>query len=124
MTRYPSTRSYLGITALSVLAFVLLACSSLGLAPAQTLDQKIAYGYAQNAGVRQAAATALENHRLEVGEARAVLETTNQIRSVLDASKAATDVGDLKTAEARLALAISLLAALQQRLNQTEMAAT
>lgn len=115
--KHPSTRQCLSITAASFLAFAILACSQLGLAPAENLEQKIAYAYGTNTGVRNAAASALENGRLGKSEAVAVLEITNQVRSLLDASKAALGAGDVATAEGRLTLAVSLLTALQSRLN-------
>lgn len=103
---------------LMVLATILLtACASLGLAPAQNIEQRIAYGFSQNAALRSAAATAAENGRLGKQEAMAVLEITDQARVLLNAAKSAATFGDINTAEARLSLAVSILAALQNRLN-------
>ncbi len=105
---------------LMVLATIFVAamgCQSIGLAPAQSLDDRIAYSYGTLSGFRTAAAIAVENGRLANTEGHAVLETTNQIRAILDAAKAATTAGDVATAEGRLTLAVSLLTALQTRLN-------
>jgi uncharacterized protein YkwD len=103
--------------ALIIMALICYGCQSIGLAPAQNFEQKLAYSYSQNSGTREAAATALENGRLGKQEAQAVLEITNQIRTLLDAARVANGVGDISTAEARLTLAISLLQSLQNRLN-------
>jgi len=116
--KYPSPRQYAGITAASLLVFFMLGCSSVGLAPAQNMEQRIAYAYATNFGLRNSAATALNGGRIEAKEAGAALEITNQARTLLDAARMANGVGDTKTAEARLVLALSVLQALQNRLNE------
>jgi hypothetical protein len=106
--------------AIAIAITCLLGCQAIGLTPATNLDQRLAYSFGQVTAVRDAATVALQNHRLGASEAKSVLAVTDNARSVLDASRDALAVGDTKTAEARLALAVSLLAALQTRLNAKE----
>jgi hypothetical protein len=103
--------------ALLGMLLVLQACASLGLAPAETLSQRISYAYSQNTALRTAAANALNAGQLKVDDARYVLAVTDNGRTLLDASKAALLGGDISTAEGRLILALNILDTLQGYLN-------
>lgn len=101
------------------LSFLILAgCASLGLAPATTFPEKLAYAVSQNAAVRQAAANALEAGDIAIADAQSVLKLTDEARTLLDASRLAADAGDLSTAEARLGLATTILVKLQAYLRE------
>lgn len=100
------------------LLITLAACQTIGLAPAANMEQRIAYAFSTNAAVRNAVASSVEQGRIEKKEAVAVLEITNQARALLDGAQVANGAGDIATAEGRLSLAVSLLTALQTRLNQ------
>jgi hypothetical protein len=95
------------------LLFLLTACASLGLAPASSFDERLAYAVSQNAAVRETAAVSLERKEISVDDARRVLKITDEVRTALDAARLAAGSGDVSTAEGRLQLATSILINLQ-----------
>lgn len=96
------------------IAFLLLAgCAQIGLAPASTFDQRLAYAVSQNAAVRRTAANSLNAGEITVEDAQFVLKTTDESRTLLDAARVASGAGDVSTAEGRLALAVNVLTQLQ-----------
>ena len=92
---------------------ILTACASLGLAPASSLEERLAYAVSQNAAVRETAAVSLERNELALEDARRVLKITDEVRTALDAARLAAGAGDVSTAEGRLQLATSILINLQ-----------
>ncbi len=95
---------------------ILTACASLGLAPASSFDERLAYAVSQNAAVRNAAAVSLERQEIALEDAQRVLKITDEVRAALDAAGLASGVGDVSTAEGRLQLATALLINLQNYL--------
>lgn len=95
------------------LLLIVAACSSLGLAPASTFDERLAYAVSQNAAVRNAAAVSLERNELALEDAQRVLKITDEVRTALDAARLAAGAGDVSTAEGRLQLATSILVNIQ-----------
>lgn len=95
------------------LLLILTACASLGLAPASTFEERLAYAVAQNAAVRETAAVSLERNELALEDARRVLKITDEVRTALDAARLAAGAGDVSTAEGRLQLSLSILTNLQ-----------
>lgn len=95
---------------------ILSACAQLGLAPASTFEERLAYAVSQNAAVRQTAAVSLENGEISLEDAQRVLKLTDQVREGLDAARFAAGAGDVSTAEGRLQLATSILIELQNYL--------
>ena len=97
------------------IAFLLLlaACAQLGLAPASSLDQRIAYAYGTHTAVLESTTAALEAGDIGIEDAQRVLKVADQSRQALDAAKLALNAGDVQTAEGRLQLAVSLLTELQ-----------
>lgn len=102
--------------ALIPLLFLLTACASLGLAPASTFEERLAYAVSQNAAVRTAAAVSLERNEIALADAQRVLKITDEVRTALDAAKLASGLGDTSTAEGRLQLATAILIELQNYL--------
>lgn len=98
------------------LLFLLTACASLGLAPASTFEERLAYAVSQNAAVRNAAAVSLERNEIALADAQRVLKITDEVRTALDAAKLASGLGDTSTAEGRLQLATAILIELQNYL--------
>lgn len=98
------------------LLFLLTACAQLGLAPASSFDQRLAYAVSQNAAVRNAAAVSLERQEIALEDAQRVLKITDEVRTALDAAKFAAGAGDVSTAEGRLQLATAILIELQSYL--------
>jgi len=108
----------LKITALAVMLCLLQACASLGLAPAETVSQRLSYAYSQNAALRTAAATSLAAGTITADDGRYVLAVSDNSRTLLDAARAALAGGNVETAEGRLVLALSVLEQLQAYLNK------
>ncbi len=95
------------------LLFLLTACASLGLAPAASFEERLAYAVSQNAAVRNAAAASLERQEIALDDAQRVLKITDEVRTALDAARVASGAGDVSTAEGRLQLATAILIELQ-----------
>jgi hypothetical protein len=109
MKRHP----FAAITAAYFLFALLAGCAQLGLAPATTFDERLAYAVSQNAAVRTAAANSLDAGEIQLQDAKFVLKTTDEARTLLDAAKLASGAGDVSTAEGRLGVAVSVLTNLQ-----------
>ncbi len=101
----------------TVLATLLAGCSSLGLAPAQSLTQKIAYAYATHTAILQATTTAVQSGSLSSTDAEQVLKLADQSKTILDAAVSLSASGDVTGAANKLALATAALTALQAFLN-------
>jgi hypothetical protein len=101
---------------LPFLLVMMSACSSLGLQPAETIDQKIAYSYGIHTAVLQTAAMLAQSGTLSKADAAQVLALADQSRSLLDAAKT-IEATDAATASNKLALAASILTQLQTYLN-------
>lgn len=97
-----------------LLLLTLVGCASLGLAPAQSFDQKLAYAYGTHTAVLQAAASAVTAKTLSPSDGEQVLKLADESRALLDAAKAA---GDTATGGNKLALATTILTQLQTYLN-------
>lgn len=95
------------------LLLILTACASLGLAPASSFEERLAYAVSQNAAVRNAAAVSLEHNEIALEDAQRVLKITDEVRTALDAARLAAGAGDVSTAEGRLQLATAILIELQ-----------
>ena len=96
-----------------VVLLLLAGCASLGLAPASSFEDRLAYAVSQNAAVRKTAAVSLENGEIALEDAQRVLKLTDEVRTALDAARLASGAGDISTAEGRLQLATSVLVNLQ-----------
>lgn len=96
----------------------LAACAQVGLQPAQSFEQRLAYAYATNTAVREASTAALTAGEISADDMAHVLALNDQARALLDAARIASGAGDLGTAEARLTLATSVLTQLQTYLRE------
>lgn len=98
-----------------LLAVLLTACAAFQ--PAQSFDTQLAYAYGTHTAVLTAAANAVEHNTLSSADAKEVLQVADDAKTLLDAAKLAAGVGDLTTAEGKLALATNLLQQLLDYLN-------
>lgn len=98
--------------ALGLLCALLTACASLGLAPAKTLSDRLAYGYSTLSAVQYAAATATTAGELSYSDAEDVLKLADQSRVLLDGAKAVLAT-DPEAAATKLSLAVAILTQLQ-----------
>jgi hypothetical protein len=102
---------------LTLILSTLIGCQSLGLAPAQSLDQKIAYAYGTHTAVLEAATSAVNSDRLSIADAQQVLILADQSKQLLDAGRIAERANDTVTANSKITLATTVLAQLQTYLN-------
>lgn len=108
----------ISLTALILLA--LSACASLGLEPAASLEDRIAYAVSNNAAVRNSAATSAQLGEISREDAARVLAITDQVRLSLNAARVAAGSGDFETAEGRLQLASAILIEVQNFLRSRQ----
>jgi hypothetical protein len=100
------------------LALVFLtACASLGIAPAQSFNQKLAYAYGIHTAVLQATTQSVKTGTLSSHEASQILDMADQSKVLLDSAGRLSLAGDPVGASNRLALASAALSALQNFLN-------
>ena len=91
---------------------LITACASLGLAPADSFDARLAYAYGTHTAVLQAASAAVNAGTLTPKDGEAVLTLAQQSRTLLDSARAVEST-DPSTAAGRLTLAASILTQLQ-----------
>lgn len=84
--------------------------SAIGLEAPKSFREKLAYGYTLNASVRQGAAAALTAKRIEVDDAKRVLDMTDLARHALDEARR-LEQADPSTSLGRVQYAIGLLTA-------------
>lgn len=87
-------------------------CQSLGLAPAQSFDQKLAYAYGVYTGVQQATASAVSAGTLKPADASQVLNVCDQARALLDSARS-IEATDPNGAANKLVLATTVLTQVQ-----------
>lgn len=102
-----------------MIAAALVACGTLLVSP-QSFSEKLALGYATHTAVLTAATNALNAHEISSADAEQVLKIATESRRVLDGAKLASEAGDVKTAEGRLALGMSVLVQLQAFLRERQ----
>ncbi len=100
---------------LAAVILMLSACSSLGLAPAQSLDAKLAYGYAGVTAALNTIATATNAGQLTSAQATNANNLALQAKSILDTARA-LETTNATSAQNDLTLALSSLTAIQQYL--------
>jgi hypothetical protein len=103
--------------ALGLLCALLSACASLGLAPAKSLSDRLAYGYSTLSAVQFAAANATNAGELSATDAEAVLKLADQSHVLLDGAKTLLPT-DPDGAATKLDLAVAILAELQNQLRK------
>jgi hypothetical protein len=91
----------------------LVSCAQLGLAPAQSFNQQLAYAYGANTAALQAATSSLDAGGITSSDMEKVIDLHGQVRTLLDAAKATAATGDITTAQSKLALALTALTELQ-----------
>ena len=72
----------------ALILIVLTGCSSLGLAPAKSLSDRLAYGYSTYTAVQYAAANATNAGELSKSDAETGLQLADQSRVLLDGARA------------------------------------
>ena len=95
-------------TVLALLALGFVACQSLGLAPARSLDDRLAYAYGVHTAVVDVISSAAQTGQLSPPEARQAANLAENSRQILDAAKAIEQT-DPKGAASKLTLATAVL---------------
>jgi hypothetical protein len=101
---------------LPLLLLALSACAALGIAPAQSLDQRIAYAKGVDTAVLTASTAALRAQQISSADHEHVIKIAEQAKSLLDSAEALTST-DPTAAGAKLQLATAVLTELQSYLN-------
>ncbi len=101
---------------LAVIA-MLAGCAQLGLAPAKSFEEKLAYAYGTHTAVLQSATSALQLKQISKEDATQVLKLADESRSLLDAARV---VGDPTVATNKLVLATQILTQLQAYLRSKQ----
>lgn len=109
----------LKVSILPLLWLLVAGCASLGLAPASSFSDRLAYSYGTHTAVLTAATASLEAGEISSEDATRVLKVADQARQTLDAARVAAGAGDIATAEGQLQLAASLLTELQTYLRRS-----
>ena len=99
-----------------ILLLLLAGCASLGLAPAQSFDQRLAYVQSGVTSARTSVAHALAAGTLKSADGQKALELTDEARAAVEAARTAQVSGDTTTAQQKLMLATSVLTQLQSYL--------
>ena len=97
--------------------YLVIACAQLGLAPAQSFEEKLAYAYGVHTAVTATAAAAVSAKALTPADGAQVLSVSDQARTLLDAARTLYAAQDTTGADAKLVLATGLLTQLQTYLN-------
>lgn len=102
---------------LPYLTLVLLcSCAQLGIVPAQSFDQKLAYAEQVDTSVLMASTAALRAQQISSDDHEKVIAMADQAKSLIDSAKLLSTT-DPTGANAKLALATSVLTQLQTYLN-------
>jgi hypothetical protein len=95
---------------------LLSACAAVGLQPAQSFGDKLAYAYGVHTAVLNASAVAVGNKSLSVPDGRTVLQLADQSRALLEEAKTLSGT-NITAAGDKLILATAILTQLQTFLN-------
>ncbi len=107
----------------SLLPLILLlsACASLGIAPAQSLEQKIAYAQGVDTAVLTASTSALRAGKISADDHEHVIAIAEQAKALIDSAKLLATT-DATAANAKLQMATVILTELQNYLNSRKKA--
>jgi hypothetical protein len=101
-----------GLLAGGLLAVLLSACSALGLAPAQSFDQRLAYAYGTHTAILEATKSARDAGTLTPADVQHVTTAADQARTLLDGARQIA-AADPEGASARVQTALAILTELQ-----------
>lgn len=101
-----------------VLCVLLSACASLGLEPAKSPADRIAYGYSTYTAVVQAAANSVRTGDISKADGATILKLSDEARTLLDAAQAIVAT-DPQGATTKLNLALVVLTNVQTYLRKT-----
>ena len=100
-----------------VLMVALAGCASVGLSPPQSMQERIAYAYATDAGIRASAAKALILKQITKADAVRILALTDDAQIAIGAAEAANSGGMVTDAASQLLTANAFLNQVQAFLN-------
>lgn len=108
----------------ATLAIIVAACAIIGACQAfqtpESVDQRIAYAYGTHTAVMNAAAASVEQGAISADQGEDILAIADRALVILDGSRRALALGDLRQAETQLALALGVLGELQSYLRRAQ----
>lgn len=105
------------ITLFIAVIALLAGCAQLGMVPAKSFEEKLAYAYSTHTAVLQTAASAVTLKQISKEDGMQVLKLADESRSLLDAARI---VGDPTAAQNKLVLATTILTQLQAYLRSKQ----
>jgi hypothetical protein len=106
----------LHLRSLPLILFLLCSCAQLGIAPAQSFDQKLAYAEQVDTAVLTASTSAVRAQQISSDDHQKVITVADQAKALIDSARPLSTT-DPTAANAKLALATSVLQQLQNYLN-------
>lgn len=103
-------------TALAIACWFLTACAALGIAPAQNLEQKIAYAQGVNTAVLTSSTAALRAQQITGDDHEHVIKIAEQAKALTDSARLLSAT-DTDAAARKLQMATVILTELQTWLN-------
>jgi hypothetical protein len=92
---------------------MLAACAGLGLQAPKTFEERYSYDLSATTGIRESCTRSLDSGAITSADMDECIALADRSRSVLRLARQAKDVGDVSTAEGRLALASGVLTQLE-----------
>ena len=96
----------------------LVSCSSVGLAPAQTVDEKLAYAYGVHRGVLDGITHLAQARAVSPADGQGLLALADNARALLDSAQTIEIAGDINGAAQKLQLATAVLEQIETYLTQ------
>lgn len=106
---------------LPLLLVLLAGCQSLGIAPAESLDQRIAYAQGVDTAVLTASTAALRAEQITADDHEHVIKIAEQAKALIDSAKLLSAT-DETAAAGKLQMATAVLTELQRYLNSRKRA--
>jgi hypothetical protein len=106
--------------AIPFILIMLAACGGLGLQPAQSFQDRVAYALGVHTAVLQSATSAVNFGDITTEEARSLLELSDRARNLIDVARTVHAAGDIEGANQRLALALTVLQEIQNYLRRSD----
>lgn len=102
-----SVKNWMPIAAILLIAIT--ACASVGIVTPQNFDERLAYAYKTNQGIRDATTDALTGGAMSSADAEHAQKLNNEVRAILDTA-AGIRQSDPAGANTNLSLALSVIA--------------
>ena len=109
-------KSIVNVAIFGFLAWLIVACTAIGLQKPETFTEKLAYAHSTVNAIVGSTTSALNRHAISSGDATYISRTAVDTRAILEEAETTYSAGDISTGEGRLTLAISVLTQLEDYL--------